>query len=119
MELSTIEHVLLARAALATGNPDALEALVRAGLSGNAAVRDRARAVLLAEASARGVTPGGPEDAPATFDDYRARVVRLAADDGAAAADDRLPRWLVAAARLARRTGALPGVATGAERERS
>ena len=115
MELSTIEHVLLARAALATGSRDALEALVRAGLSPNAALAERARQVLLAEAGARGIAVTGPVDAPASLDDYRARVARLAAGDpepgdGAASA---APRWLEAAARLGVRHGA-PVVASGA-----
>ena len=99
MELSTIEHVLLARAALATGNPDALEALVHAAFGADAAVRERARAVLLAEATARGIAVTGPEDATATLADYRALVSRPAGRDQAPGVEI-APRWLRAAARL-------------------
>jgi hypothetical protein len=120
MELSTIEHVLLARAALATGNPDALEALVRAALAAAPAVRDRARAVLLAETAARGIAVTGPVDAPATLDDYRALVARLtsgAAEPGQAPGSV-APRWLEAAARLRPRRDTLHPADAALERER-
>jgi hypothetical protein len=100
MELSTIEHVLLARAALATGNPDALEALVHAALAPDAAMRERARSVLIAEANARGIevpkADNAPDDAPVTLADY----VHLKAT-GSTADPAGQPRWLAAAIRLA------------------
>jgi hypothetical protein len=118
MELSTIEHVLLARAALATGNPDALEALVRAALATDRPLAERARAVLLAEGKARGLVANGPEEAPVTLDDYRSLVTRLAADPGATV-EGAPPRWLEMAARLRATRERTAAASAGVTRERA
>jgi hypothetical protein len=109
MDLITAEHVLLARAALASGNPDALDALVRAALAETPALRDHARMVILAEARSRGlaaVAPdGAPDDAPATADDYaRLRgAFATARDRGDAPSLAGAPRWLALAAAMRER----------------
>jgi hypothetical protein len=111
MELSTPAHVLLARAALATGNPDALDALVRAALSTEPALRDGARTVLLAEARSRGVSATAPEDGPADPGDYRALRDALVAARDRAGPGVRIgaPRWLVLAAAMRERwSGVVP-----------
>ncbi|MFI5371537.1 MAG: hypothetical protein ACHQ52_08270 [Candidatus Eisenbacteria bacterium] len=115
MELSTPAHLLLARAALATGNPDALDALVRAALSAEPALRDGARAVLLAEARSRGVSATAPEDGPVGPGDYRAlREALVAARSGSGAGvRTGAPRWLVVAAAMRERwSGDVPTAGT-------
>jgi hypothetical protein len=87
MELHSSAHVRLARAALASGSPDALEALARAATAPDPALRQAARATLIAEARARGVAGPLP-------------------DEGAGAAEFTRLRDALAAAFIAAREGA-------------
>ncbi len=117
MELTSIEHVMFARAALATGNPDALDALVRAGLSPHPLLRDGARRIVLDEARSRGLAVDAADDAPAAFADYTA--LRAAFSDararGTAPALGAHPRWLVLAAAIRERwTGPIPAATAAA-----
>jgi len=105
MELTSTEHVLLARAALASGNPDALDALVHAAFSGYPPLRDGARAILLAEARSRGITLDAPDDAPAAPADYAVLRAAFAAVRGRGETPrvNDAPRWLALAAAMRER----------------
>ena len=69
MELRSSAHVRLARAALASGSPDALEALARAAAAADPVLRQAARATLIAEARSRGIA-GVPRDEGASADEF-------------------------------------------------
>ncbi len=76
MELKNLEEIRHATAALATGNPDALDRLVWTGVFGDGELRDQARAAVLAQARTAGIYPAsihglyaarGRREIPATF----------------------------------------------------
>jgi len=62
MELTTQDELRHASAALASGNPDALDRLVWTGVFGAPAVREAARAAVLQQARAAGVYPASIHD---------------------------------------------------------
>jgi fructose/tagatose bisphosphate aldolase len=76
MELKTLDEIRHANAALASGNPDALDRLVWTGVFAEPELRDAARAAVLDQARASGLYPAsihdlymarGRGEAPATF----------------------------------------------------
>ena len=76
MELKNLDEVRHATAALASGNPDALDRLVWTGVFGSAELKSAARAAVYAQAQSSGVYPAsihglyiarGKGEAPATF----------------------------------------------------
>ncbi|HVP14047.1 MAG TPA: class II fructose-bisphosphate aldolase [Terriglobales bacterium] len=76
MELKNLDEIRHAEAALATGNPDALDRLVWTGVFAPDERRDRARAAVLAQARAAGIYPAsihslyaarGRREVPADF----------------------------------------------------
>jgi fructose/tagatose bisphosphate aldolase len=76
MELKSLEEIRHAAAALATGNPDALDRLVWTGVFADGGLRGPARAAVLDQARAAGIFPAsiqglyaarGRREVPATF----------------------------------------------------
>jgi fructose/tagatose bisphosphate aldolase len=76
MELKSLEEIRHAKAALATGNPDALDRLVWTGVFASSELRDQARAAVLEQARTAGIYPAsiqglyaarGRHEVPATF----------------------------------------------------